>query len=213
MFVLDNEGNRLSAKYYHKSFLNNTDKVCLIPFLKRLCDRVDNLIDAERLYFDVRPLSRAGCSRRPDTTVPGQKVGKRPRYIELSHEFIPSRHIFYTFPHVQIYSRTQVSLELSCRHDVAAEIIMLDQYTVVFRSSGDTHFYVVGDSREVSREHFKYSFRTATGYRASYRPSHHLPPVPNHGVQNELILAAVLDCFHEALSTLLRYVPRQTCGP
>lgn len=34
MFVLDNEGNRLSAKYYHKSFLNNTDKVCPIPILK-----------------------------------------------------------------------------------------------------------------------------------------------------------------------------------
>jgi hypothetical protein len=103
-----------------------------------------------------------------------------------------------------------LSLELSCRHAVAAEIIMLDQYTVVFRSSGDTHFYVVGDSREVSRGHLRLSFQAEKG-RASYGPSHHLlfPTM----AQNELILAAVLDCFHEALSTLLRYVPRQTFGP
>lgn len=30
-----------------------------------------------------------------------------------------------------------------------AEIIMIDNYTIVFRSGSDTHFYVVGDAKEV----------------------------------------------------------------
>lgn len=35
---------------------------------------------------------------------------------------------------------------------VQAEIIMMDNFTVVFRSGSDAHFYVVGDGNEVRTE-------------------------------------------------------------
>lgn len=41
---------------------------------------------------------------------------------------------------------------LYCRFLVSAEIITIDNFTVVFRSGTDAHFYVVGDAKEVGRE-------------------------------------------------------------
>ncbi|GAB5029423.1 nonclathrin coat protein zeta2-cop [Nannochloropsis oceanica] len=95
IFVLDNDGQRLSAKYFSPQFANNADKTA----------------------FEMR-------------------LFKKTRHNNARSE---------------------------------SEIIMMDNFTVVFRSGSDAHFYVVGDGNE-----------------------------------NELILATVLDAFHEAISMLLR---------
>mgnify|MGYP006952877865 CR=1 FL=1 len=44
----------------------------------------------------------------------------------------------------------------------SAEIIMMDNFTVVFRSGSDAHFYVVGDGNEVRREEGKEGGREGT---------------------------------------------------
>jgi hypothetical protein len=97
---------------------------------------------------------------------------------------------------------------------------MLDNFTIIFRSSSDTHFYVVGDSREVrpTRSTRKEHIVKSTYSRLPGVKRHRSPVSGPFKVclvpdalgrlmitwQNELILAAVLDCFFDSLSTLLR---------
>jgi len=100
----------------------------------------------------------------------------------------------------------------------SAEIITIDNFTVVFRSGTDAHFYVVGDAKEVGREGGTLEKKGKQGgavrvkskmdgvyARGTY--TQHFRGVPWILSQNELILATVLDAFRDAIAMLLRYVP------
>ncbi|EKU21190.1 nonclathrin coat protein zeta2-cop [Nannochloropsis gaditana CCMP526] len=141
IFVLDNDGQRLSAKYFNPIFATN----------------------AEKMAFEMR-------------------VFKKTRHNNARSE---------------------------------SEIITIDNFTVVFRSGTDAHFYVVGDAKEVGREGGTLEKKGKQGgavrvkskmdgvyARGTY--TQHFRGVPWILSQNELILATVLDAFRDAIAMLLR---------